>query len=197
MYDSNAVLMEDDELMSEVNIVSRFNEIYDSTHKSILTFITARCGNTADINDIFQDTYMELYQILSKHGANHVIDGKAYIFRIAKRKLAQNYSLLKKLRNIIPMGIITDNNEEIELSDAEANSFIMENSVINEIMLENARKYINQKPADIKKVFYLFYDVGITIPEIARELSMSESNVKHKLYRTIKELQNLLKGGEQ
>ena len=44
----------------------------------------------------------------------------------------------------------------------------------------------------MKKVFYLFYDVGQTIPEIARALSMSESNVKHKLYRTLKELQTLL-----
>ena len=82
------------------------------------------------------------------------------------------------------------------MTDAEADSFIMENSVVNQIMLENAREYIQRKPADVRKIFYLFYDVGITIPEIARELSMSESNVKHKLYRTIKELQNILKGRE-
>jgi len=197
MYDSNIVLMEDGDVMPELDIVSRFNEIYDSTNKPILAFITARCGNTSDIHDIFQDTYMELYQILDKHGAEYVIDGKAYVFRIAKRKIAQNYSLLKRLKMFIPITVKTDDNdEEFDLTDAEADLFIMENSVVNQIMLENARKFIQKKPADVKKVFYLFYEADLTIAEIAKELSLSESNVKHKLYRTIKELQNLLKGGK-
>jgi DNA-directed RNA polymerase specialized sigma24 family protein len=45
----------------------------------------------------------------------------------------------------------------------------------------------------VKKVLYMFYELGMTIAEIAEELSMSESNVKHKLYRTLKEVRDSLK----
>ncbi len=45
--------------MVDPNITSRFNEIYDSTGKTVLAFVTAKCRNTADIQDIVQDTYVE------------------------------------------------------------------------------------------------------------------------------------------
>ena len=62
------------------------------------------------------------------------------------------------------------------------------------VLLPNGETYayIEQKPPDVKKIFYLFYNIGLSIPEIAGELSLSESGVKNKLYRTIKELRNLL-----
>ncbi|MFQ9801920.1 MAG: sigma factor-like helix-turn-helix DNA-binding protein [Clostridia bacterium] len=36
----------------------------------------------------------------------------------------------------------------------------------------------------------MYYSLDLTIPEIAKQLSMSESNVKNKLYRTLKEMRN-------
>jgi RNA polymerase sigma-70 factor (ECF subfamily) len=194
ILDLEIVSMKGNGLMLELDINSRFNEIYDSTNKSVLAFITAKCGNTADISDIFQDTYMELYQVMNKRGANYVTDGKALVFRIAKRKLARYYSVLKRLQIFVSMSMKNEDNEneEIELSDAEANAFITEDSVVNQITLENARQFIQKKPKDVEKIFYLFYDAGLSIPEIARTLSLNESNVKNKLYRTIKELQNIL-----
>jgi RNA polymerase sigma-70 factor (ECF subfamily) len=90
--------------------------------------------------------------------------------------------------------------EEMDLSDTDIDSYLTDNTedyVVNQILLEDSRKFIQQKPTDIRKIFYLFYDVGLSIPEIAKELSLTESNVKNKLYRTVKEIQNLLeKGGK-
>jgi len=134
-----------------------------------------------------------------------VTDGKALVFKIAKRKLARNYSMLKRLQIFVSMTITVkdgdseNETEEMEISGADMDLYLTDNTedyVVNQILLENSRKFIQQKPADIKKIFYLFYDVGLTIPEIAKELSLTESNVKNKLYRTVKEIQNLLlKGG--
>jgi RNA polymerase sigma-70 factor (ECF subfamily) len=73
---------------------------------------------------------------------------------------------------------------------------LTEDFAVNQILLETAQRFILQKPEDVKKVFYLFYNVGLTIPEIAKELSISESGVKNKLYRTLKELRNLINEGE-
>ena len=178
--------------MSNPNTASRFDEIYNSTNKTVLTFITAKCGRVADINDIFQDTYLELYQLLNKRGADYVTNEKALVLRIAKRKVAKYYSLMERLKIFVSITTTNEDGEEIELPELEADTFLTEDFTINQMMFETVRKAIEQKPETVKKVFYLFYDVGLTIPEIAKELSISESSVKNNLYRTIKELRNLL-----
>lgn len=179
--------------MSNPNAASRFDEIYDSTSKPVLAFITARCRRTADINDIFQETYMELYQVLLKRGADYVTNDKALILRIAKRKIARYYSLLARLRIFTSITAPGDEGEEAEPLDLTANTFLTEDFAVNQILLETAWRFIREKPEDVKKVFYLFYGVGLTIPEIAKALAISESGVKNKLYRTLKELRYLLK----
>ena len=178
-------------MMSDQNAALRFDEIYDSTSKAVLAFITAKCRCTADINDIFQDTYMELYSTLIRRGANYVTHEKALVLRIAKRKIAKHYSLLERLKIFVSTISVTD--DKTDMLHFEAESFSIEDFTCNHAVLESAWQYIKSKPEDVRKVFYLMYDVGLTIPEIAQALSMSESNVKNKLYRTLKELRSLLK----
>jgi RNA polymerase sigma-70 factor (ECF subfamily) len=173
-------------------ITSRFNEIYDSTYKAVLSFITAKCGSTSDISDIAQETFMELYQLLIKRGAGYIINEKAIVLKIAKQKLAKHYSLMERLRLFVPMFSKNEDGDEIPLSDLEAEAFVNDDYLFNQSLVENARQIIKRKSEDVKKIFYLFYDLDLTISEIANELSISESNVKHKLYRTLKEIQSLL-----
>ena len=185
--------------MSDASVVSRFNEIYDSTNKTVLAFITAKCGNTADVGDIFQETYMELYQRLQKRGADYVKDGKNFTLRVAKNKIARHYKLAERLKMFTSMTMtIKNENEdnETELSGADMDAFLAEDNIedylINQEILEDVRRFIKQKPADVGQIFYFFYEMDLSILEIAQILSLTESNVKHKLYRTLKELRNLL-----
>lgn len=179
--------------MSNPNTASRFDEIYDSTSKPVLAFITARCRRTADISDIFQETYMELYQVLLRRGADYVTNDKALVLRIAKRKIARHYSLWQRLQIFTSLTATNSDGEEVEMPDSAADAFLTEDFAIDQILLEAAWQFIREKPEDIKKVFYLFYGVGLTIPEIAKALGIGESGVKNKLYRTLKELRYLLK----
>lgn len=176
--------------MTNPNIASRFDEIYDSTSTAVLAYITVKCKNTADISDILQETYMELYQVLIKRGAEYIKNDKAFVMRIAKHKIARHYSLLERLKLFIPLS--SDDEEHDDVSGIDIDALSLEDKVINQILLNDARKYIQSKSEIVKKVFYLYYDIGMTIPEIAKALSISESNVKHKLYRTLQELKNLL-----
>jgi len=178
--------------MSNPNIASRFDEIYDSTNKVVLAFITAKCGRTADISDIFQDTYMELYQVLCKRGANYVTSEKALVLKIAKRKIARYYSLLERVRGIF-VSLYTTNDDGDEIALPELEAFLTEDFTVNHAVLTSAQDFLREKPQDVQKIFYLMYDLDLSIAEIAQALSMSESNVKNKLYRTLKELRNLLK----
>jgi RNA polymerase sigma-70 factor (ECF subfamily) len=184
--------------MTDPGVASRFDEIYNSTSKAVLAFITAKCGRAADVADIFQDAYMELYQALLKRGADYATNGKALIFRIAKRKIARYYSLAERLRMFVSISAENGDGEEADLSDFDPAAYSIEEYAVNQVMLDDARRFIMSKPEDVKRVYYLFYDVGLTIPEIADALSMGESNVKNKLYRTLKELRSLLaEKGEQ
>ena len=173
--------------MSNPDTVSRFDEIYDSTKKQVLALITAKCANTADISDIFQETYMELYRALLRRGTQYIKNDKAFAM-----KLARYYSMRDRLRNIVSLTSKNEDNEEYDLSDFDANEFLTEDFTVNNIMLETIRQHIASKPDIVRKAFYLFYNVGLSIPEIAGLLSISESNVKNHLYRTLKEMREHL-----
>jgi len=183
--------------MSNENIPSRFDEIYNATNKPVLAYITAKCGRTADISDIFQETYLELYRVLTDRGADYIKHEKAFVMRIAKHKIARHYTLAERLRMFVSMSMTFTNaeGEEVNLSDldyAQADAFLTEDFSVNYVLLETAQQFIHAKPEIVQKVFYLMYEVGLTIPEIAQTLSISESSVKNKLYRTLKELRALL-----
>ena len=169
-----------------------------STKKSVLAFITAKCGRTADINDIFQETYMELYATLRKRGADYVTNDKAFVLKLAKQKLARHYKLLDRLRSFVSLTSTNENGDQVEISDCKAEHFLLEDFTVDKLLLETARQFIKSKPETVKKAFYLFYDVGLSIPEIAKALSLSESSVKNAIYRTLKEIRNLfmMKGEE-
>lgn len=181
--------------MPDEDIALRFNEIYESTNKSVLVYITAKCGHTADISDIFQDTYMELYRLLRRRGVDYVTNELALTLRIAKRKVARHYSLLERFSHFVQSSMVNEDGDEVDLPDLEADGFLTEDFAVNRVMLESAWQFVRQKPEDTKKVFYLFYQTGLTIPEIATMLKISESNVKNKLYRTLRELRTLLDKG--
>jgi RNA polymerase sigma-70 factor (ECF subfamily) len=178
--------------MSNPNAASRFDEIYKSTSKAILAFITAKCRRTADISDIFQETYMELYQVLVRRGAEYIKDDNAFIFTIAKRKLNRYYTLHERFKNFVSLHAVSENEQEVELADFVIDSFSVEDFAVNSVLYESVKQYLQSKPEDVQKVFYLMYDVDLTISEIAQVLSISESNVKNKLYRTLKEIRKLL-----
>ena len=178
--------------MSNPDIASRFDTIYSSTKKLTLAFITAKCGHTADINDIFQETYMELYAIMSKRGADYVTNEKALVLKLAKQKISRYYKLFDRLRNFVSLTSTNEDGDEVEQLDFKEDNFLMEDFAVNNILLETARQFIKSKSETVKKVFYLFYDVDLSIPEIAQALSINESSVKNSIYRTLKELRNLL-----
>ena len=141
-----------------------FNQMYDETSQKVLIYITSKCGNPSDIQDIFQETYTELFFILKKRGGEYVQNSEAFAMQIAKQKVYRHYTLLQKLKNGLPIERVTD------------------------ALLAEIRLHLRGKPAVTQKIFYLFYNMEQTIPQIAAELQMTESNVKNRLYRTLSEL---------
>lgn len=170
-----------------------FNDIYYATSKKVLGFITAKCSNVSDISDIFQDTYTEVYAAVSRRTVKCITNQEAFVIKIARQKLWKYYSLTDRLKHILPMHEQDDNGEEFIPADREADSFCIDDKIADDMLLDEIRGILARKPQNVQKIFRMFYALDMTIPEISKLLGMSQSNVKHKLYRTLNELRNLYK----
>ena len=170
--------------MASKTYLCKFNDIYDKTHIDLLKYVIAKCNNINDTNDIIQETYLEFWKILNKKELSD-INIKSYLIGIANNKLKKHYTLIQKIKTI---SLFQKDDKNIELIDT-----INDNVNIDEIIIRNdiIWKYIkSKKNQDIPKVFYLYYELELSIKEISNILKVSESYIKHLIYRTLHELQN-------
>ena len=165
-----------------------FEEIYDNTYNILLKFIIIKCNKIEDVNDIIQETYIELLRIIRKKKLTKQDNIEGYVLGIAKNVLKRHFSK-KKDEKILSYYSDIAEDTDISLSDLSN----IEEDFITKENADNVWKYLKQKEVNIIKIFYLYYVEGLHIEEIAKELNLTDSNVKNKLYRTIKELQKYLK----
>lgn len=169
-------------------IYTSFNRIYDNTKHKVLIRITSKCKNPEDISDIFQDTYAELFLVLSKRGLDYIENEEAFVIRLANQKIYKYYTILEKLKAIIPFTHVNKDSEVFEIQNIESAEIHIEDRIVRDELVEEIHLYLRNKSVDIIKIFYLYYSLELTIAEIAVELEMTESNIKNKLYRTLAEL---------
>jgi len=173
-------------MVDQLNL-KQFNRIYEETYNQVLKYIVCKCSNMEDINDIIQETYIEVYNAIIKN--KKIEDFEKYIIGIAKNKVNKYYTLLYSLQNIF---IFKNKNDDIELLDNIKSDIDIEQIIIKADDTEKIWDYLKTKKIVIQKVFYLYYELDLTIKEIAKELNIGESYTKNCLYRTLKELQEFL-----
>ena len=173
-------------MTNQLNL-KQFNCIYEETYNQVLKYIVYKCSNMEDINDIIQDVYLEVYNAIVKN--KKVEDYEKYIIGIAKNKVNKYYTLIYRLQNI---SIFKNKYDEIELLDNIKSDVDIEEIIIKTNDIEQIWNYLKTKKIVIQKVFYLYYELDLTIKEISKELNIGESYTKNCLYRTLKELQEFI-----
>ena len=112
--------------------------------------------------------------------------------QVAKRKIYRHYKFKERLCGVEETYDFGEPN--LENVDIEQISF--DEFMITKETVQSAISYLKNKDELTKKIFYLYYFMDKSIKEIADLFSVKESNVKNKLYRTLKEIrQYLLKEG--
>ena len=159
-----------------------FENIYQRTYDNTLKFIVIKCNNIDDINDIIQDTYIELYHKLQRKNID-VENEKNYIVGIAKNIIKRHYRKVKNESNEISI----NEYENMEVSD----DIDIEDNFITQENAKEVWNYIENKDIITTKVFYLYYILGYKIEEIAEEMNLNLSNVKSRIYRNIKEMKKI------
>jgi RNA polymerase sigma-70 factor (ECF subfamily) len=183
--------------MIDQNVTTFFNKIYDETYRKTLLYVTSKCGSIDDIPDILQEIYIEVYSVTVKKGIDYVKNAEAFVMQLTKTKLYKHYAFAQKLKHNIPLFSYIDEGEEINILDFETEDYSVEDQIITKDLLNEIWCIVKSKPEQAQKIFCLFYIGGLTIPEITKELSCSESNVKNNLYRTVNEIRTIYrKGGE-
>lgn len=172
----------------------KFNDIYDKTHLDLLKYVIIKCHNIGNAQDIMQEVYLELWNILNKKELSD-INIKSYLIGIANNKIKKHYTFIQKIKTI---SLFEKNDKDIELIDTLESDINLEDLIIKEDNWNTIWVYIkNKKNQDIPKVFYLYYKLELTIKDISEELNTTESYIKHLIYRTLHELQdNFGNGGK-
>lgn len=162
-----------------------FEMLYEKTYDRTLKYIILNCQNMEDVNDIIQDTYIELFKIISKKKITSLDNPNAYVIGIAKNKLKKYYSFKFKFKDI---SLFSGESEILNYVKSDVN---IENIIITEENMKDIWLFLKKKKAIIGKIFYLHYYLDMTIKEISEKLDLKESTVKSKLYRTLTELKEV------
>ncbi len=178
-------------MIDQANL-KQFNEIYDKTYSTVLKYVVIKCSNINDANDIIQEIYLELWRIINKKELD-VTNIKSYLIGIANNKIKKHYTLIQKFRTI---SIFSKNENDIDLIDNVGDDFNLDRFIVEKEEYEKAWDYIKtKKNQDIPKIFYLYYNLELSIREISKELKVSESYIKNIIYRTLKELRSFFGKG--
>lgn len=164
--------------------VQNFENLYQSTYDNTLKFIVIKCNNIEDVNDIIQETYIELYRRFKKSNFN--IDSKNeknYIIGIAKNIIKRHYRKIKSKSNEISL-------DEFENLEVNAN-INLEDNFITKDNVKYVWEYIKSKDLTTTKIFYLYYILDYKLEDISKDMELNISNVKTRIYRTLKEMKNL------
>lgn len=165
-----------------------FKMIYTNTYDRILKFVISKCNNIEDINDIIQDTYLELLKKIKRTQKIQIENINQYLVGIANNIIKRHYHKKKKMLVLFS----SDKEDDIEIKD----EFDLEQDVITRENAKEVWEYVKKRDVETAKIFYLYFSLGLKISEIAEQLDLKESNVKNKLYRTLKQLKKLGKDVE-
>lgn len=172
--------------MSTQITLENFQKIYDTTYQRVLNYIICKCSNMEDVNDLVQDTYIELYKNIQRKKQIEVENNTNYMIGIAKKRLIRHYGLLYRFQ-VTSLSQDSEGENEIQIPS----DFDLEEEIIRQDNIDRIWDYLKQKDITIFKVFYLFYSEDFKISQIAKELYLSESKTKNILYRTLKEIKSI------
>jgi len=170
---------------------SFFNENYDALYYKVTSYVISKCNNICDVEDIVQEVFIEFYELISKKGEEYIINPEAMVIQIAKFKILKHYKVWEKLKIFTSLYKQNEDGEDYEVEQPE--NIDIPDFYINVETTSEIWKILMEKPQDVQKIFGLFYYCDNTIKEIAALLSISESLVKHKLYRTLEEIRGIYK----
>jgi RNA polymerase sigma-70 factor (ECF subfamily) len=163
-----------------------FQELLKRYKSRVFGKITMYVKDRAAAEDIFQDTFMKAIQALKDGQYNEEGKFSAWIMRIAHNLCIDYFRVKKKM----PMSRANDDYDPFDyIGSGEKNS---EQMNINKQVLSDAKKLLNQLPAEQKEIVMmrLYYDMSFK--EISDSLNISINTALGRMRYALINLRKLI-----
>ncbi|MFO0359916.1 MAG: RNA polymerase sigma factor [Flavobacteriales bacterium] len=163
-----------------------FQELLKRYKSRVFGKITMYVKDRAAAEDIFQDTFMKAIQALKDGQYNEEGKFSAWIMRIAHNLCIDYFRVKKKM----PMSRANDDYDPFDyIGSGEKNS---EQVNINKQVLSDAKKLLNQLPAEQKEIVMmrLYYDMSFK--EISDSLNISINTALGRMRYALINLRKLI-----
>lgn len=170
-----------------------FEALYEDTYADTLRYLTRRCADPAQLPDLMQEVYAEVYAVLLEKGGGYLRDPAEFVRHVAKAKLRRFYTLRQRLGTLIPLQRTAQDGElydEPDLQQADQPP-LPEQLVEDKLLAAEIAARLKTFPPDVQRIFVCVYALDMTLRQTAALLGMKESTVKAKLYRTLAKLREL------
>lgn len=157
---------------------SQFEEIFDMYWKRLLSFCLFHISDKENAMEIVQEVFCSLWE---RRASLHIkVNIGHYLFRAVRMQIALYYRT---------QGIRDKHNEIRKITFTESHNTTEEAVYYNEL-----NKFVNDRiellPARCQEIYCLSRNKGMTIPEIAHLLSISEKTVEAHLTKALRFLRN-------
>ncbi len=164
--------------MINQEILNQFDMLYETTYFDVSKYVICKCSKPDDVEDILQNIYLAVFKAI----LNNSEVTKTYIMGIAKNKVNDYYRFNYKEKIIS----LFSSKDDLDLIDTIPTDMNVEANLLDKFDTEFVWEYLKSKKVIVFKVFYLYFKLELPIKEISKCLDITESNVKHYLYRTIR-----------
>ena len=157
-----------------------FETIYYNTRDALLRYLVPRIRSSADVEDLMQEVYTNLYRHLSR--SRTLREPLPYLYAIAKKTLSRYYR--RRAAHI-------EQEEPLNESLADDAPTVEELTLSREQMRE-IWSIVKSEPLASYQAFTLYYGFSVPTDEIAKELNLSEDAVRKRLSRTRNQIRRQL-----
>jgi RNA polymerase sigma-70 factor (ECF subfamily) len=162
---------------------SSFGFLVDKYQNMVFTLAIKMLKHREESEEVSQDTFIKAYKSLSKfHGESKF---STWLYRVAYNTCLDRIKKNSKYNSNVEINDVTSN----EIFQAENIFDSLENKERSEIIQE----CMNKLPEDERVIIHLFYFEELSLKEIIDVVSISEGNLKVKLYRARKKLFTIFK----
>lgn len=173
--------------MSAPEPIPFFEALYRDTYPQTLLTVTRGCSDPAEIPDILQEIYADVYAAILLYGSDHIRDPAAYVRAVARRKLGAWYGLKARLKRFVPLQTADGDGEEYDLPEL-AGVPAAGDTAERRLLAQQVGEWLKNCPVEVRKIFICRFALDMPLEQIARALGLNVNTVKARLYRTLREL---------
>ena len=160
-----------------------FGVIVERYQNMVFALALKMLKHREESEEVSQDTFIKVYKSLSKFNGESKFS--TWIYRIAYNTCLDRIKKNSKYNNDVEINDVTSN----EIFQAENIFDSLENKERSVIIKE----CMDKLPEDERVIMHLFYFEELSLKEIVKIVSMTEGNVKVKLFRARKKLFSIFK----